>query len=77
MPSPVPKVATRRLDNEIRDLTAHLLTEVCHNVAVEPHLQPLTGETLHGMAPLPSHRMGPDWLLPQMVSGGVHLSEFS
>ena len=34
--------------NEIRDLTAHLLTEVCHNVAVEPHLQPLTGETLHG-----------------------------
>ena len=34
--------------NEMRDLTAHLLTEVCHNVAVEPHLQPLTGETLHG-----------------------------
>ena len=25
-----------------------VLTEVCHNVAVEPHLQPLTGETLHG-----------------------------
>ena len=34
--------------NEIRDFTAHLITEVCHNVAVEPHLQPLTGETLHG-----------------------------
>ena len=31
--------------NEIRDITASLLTEVCPNVAVEPHLQPLTGET--------------------------------
>ena len=30
--------------NEIRDLTANLLTEVCHNVSVEPNLQPLTGE---------------------------------
>lgn len=34
--------------NEIRDFTAHLMTEVCHNVAIEPHLQPLTGETLRG-----------------------------
>ena len=34
--------------NEIRDFTAYLLTEVCHNVAVEPHLQPLSGETMHG-----------------------------
>ena len=24
------------------------MTEVCHNVAVEPHLQPLTGEKLQG-----------------------------
>ena len=31
--------------NEIRDLTASLLTEVCHNVATEPPLQPLTGES--------------------------------
>ena len=31
--------------NEIRDITATLLTEVCHDVCVEPHLQPLTGET--------------------------------
>ena len=30
--------------NEIRDLTAKLLTEVCHNVATEPTLQLLTGE---------------------------------
>ena len=34
--------------NEIRDFTANLLTEVCHNVAIEPHLQPLTGESLQG-----------------------------
>ena len=32
--------------NDIRDITATLLTEVCHNVATEPPLQPLTGETL-------------------------------
>ena len=30
--------------NEICGLTASLLTEVCHKVAVEPHLQPVTGE---------------------------------
>ena len=32
--------------NEIRDITASLLTEVCHNVATEPPLLPLSGETL-------------------------------
>ncbi len=30
--------------NEIRDLTARLLTEVSHEVRVEPNLQPITGE---------------------------------
>ena len=32
--------------NEIRDLTANLLSEVCHDVSIEPSLQPFTGETL-------------------------------
>ena len=32
--------------NEVRDLLANLLTEVCHDVSVEPHLQPLSGESL-------------------------------
>ena len=32
--------------NEIRDLTADLLSEVCHNVSTEPQLQPMTGEQL-------------------------------
>ena len=32
--------------NEIRNLTVSLLTEVCPNVAVEPHVQPLSEETL-------------------------------
>ena len=31
--------------NEVRDLTASLLTEVCHNVATEPSLQLITLET--------------------------------
>lgn len=30
--------------NELRDITAGLLSEVCHNVAIEPPLQPVTGE---------------------------------
>ncbi len=30
--------------NEIRDLTARLVTEVSHEVRVEPNLQPITGE---------------------------------
>ena len=34
--------------NEIRDLTANLLSEVCNEVTIEPHLQPLSGEQLSG-----------------------------
>ena len=30
--------------NEIRDMTATLMSEVCHNVKIEPGLQPVTGE---------------------------------
>ena len=32
--------------NEIRDITASYLSEIHSNVTVEPHLQPLTGESL-------------------------------
>ena len=32
--------------NEVRDITASMLTEVCNGVATEPHLQLLTGETM-------------------------------
>ena len=32
--------------NEIRNITAHLMSEVCHNVGIEPTLQPLSGETM-------------------------------
>ena len=34
--------------NELRDVTASLLSEVCHDVQVEPPLLPLSGETLQG-----------------------------
>ena len=33
--------------NEVRDLTANTLSEVCHNVIKEPLLQPVQGEILH------------------------------
>ena len=32
--------------NEVRDLTATMMSEVCSNVSTEPHLQPLSGEAL-------------------------------
>ena len=32
--------------NELRDITASLLSEVCHGVSKEPCLQPLTGESM-------------------------------
>ena len=32
--------------NELRGITAGLLTEICHNVGTEPPLQPLSGEQL-------------------------------
>jgi len=32
--------------NEMRDIMAGFLTEMCHNVKIEPPLQPLTGEHL-------------------------------
>ena len=31
----------------MRDTTPNLLNKVAHNVAVEPHLQPVTGEQFH------------------------------
>ena len=34
--------------NEVRDLTANLMAEVCHDVCIEPTLQPVTGERLSG-----------------------------
>ena len=41
--------AHRRHD-EVRDLFASLLKDVCHDVEVEPHLQTLTGEVLTSSA---------------------------
>ena len=34
--------------NEIRDITASLLTEVCSEVCVEPNLQPVSADQLNG-----------------------------
>ena len=33
--------------NEVRDILASSLKRVAHNVSVEPHLQPITGERFH------------------------------
>ena len=40
--------------NEIRDLIAALMSEVCRNVSTEPHLQPMTGdEVMSGLSKNP------------------------
>ena len=36
--------------NELRNFTASVMQEVCHDVALEPPLQPLDGEQLPGIA---------------------------
>ncbi len=36
--------------NEVRDITANLLSEVCTDVCIEPNLQPVTGEALNGLS---------------------------
>ena len=47
--------------NEIRDLTAELMSEVCYGVGIEPGLQPITEEHLSlGSA----NKVGGAWLYP-------------
>ena len=48
--------------NEVRDFTANLLSEVCHDVCVEPTLQPITGEVL---------MLAQDWTSQLMASGAA------
>ena len=36
--------------NEVRDITAHLLNEVCHDVQIEPQLLPLEGEAFQHLS---------------------------
>ena len=35
--------------NELHDVKANLLFQVCSNIQIEPHLQPLSGKTVHQM----------------------------
>ena len=32
--------------NELRDFTTNVMTEVCHDICIEPSLQPISGEAL-------------------------------
>ncbi len=68
--------------NEIRDLTANLLTEVCHDVSVEPALQPLTGEMLSGASSIYLPRWCPaghccEWVLGRSPRENVLLGGHS
>ena len=54
--------------NELRDITAELLSEVCHNVGTEPPLQPITDEYLIGQL---TGKMVPGLMLQRRVFGRV------
>ena len=55
MPSHVPVVGSPSIhNNEIRDVTANLLTKVYHDVMIEPDLQPLMGEAMTYVTSNPS-----------------------
>ena len=60
--------------NEIRDLTANLLTEVCSDVCIELDLQLMVR---YSLVLLPTPRMVQDLILLPMLSGVVGLSELS
>ena len=57
--------------NEVRDITATLLSEVCHNVSIEPHPQPLTGEILSHYTANTKTMQG--WMLQLVGFGGEGL----
>ena len=56
--------------NEIRNLTANLMSEVCHNVQIEPQLHPLSGETLHYQSSIQDDDAKVDIRAP--ASGGAY-----
>jgi len=55
--------------NEIRDITASLLTEVCCEVCVEPELQPVTTDQLNGASA--NSQDGARLMCQPMESGAV------
>ncbi len=53
--------------NEVRDITADLLTEICHDVEIKPTLQPVKGY-------LTVQKMEQGWMLKPVDFGTVHFS---
>ena len=60
--------------NEVRDLTAELLSEVCNDVAVEPALTPLSGEEFESETT--SREKNPDVTLLPEAFGCVEVRRF-
>ena len=59
--------------NEIRDLTANLLTEVCKDVSIEPELQPVQPQQLCGATVNTQN----DWIPLPMECGKGDLKKHS
>ncbi len=57
--------------NEVRDITADLLTKICHDVEIEPTLQPLTGERSYMQQ---IQKMEQGWMLKPVGFETVHFS---
>ena len=60
--------------NEVRDLTVNLMSEVSHDVCIEPTLQPVTSELLLNV-PQPSQMMAQGWTSLPVGFGEAVLNE--
>ena len=56
--------------NKLREITASWLSEVCHGVAIEPHLQLLTGEVLSHNSAIIDDRARLDVVMYGFFMGG-------
>ena len=62
--------------NEVRDLTAELLSEVCNDVSIEPSLTPLSGEEFDSNQTPQIEMTTPDVTWPLEVFGRVEAKPF-
>ena len=55
--------------NDVRDLTACLLTEVCKDVSVEPLLAPLTSENIESRSAKTGRKLKLGWISALEIFG--------
>ena len=57
--------------NDVRDLIAKLMSDVCHDIQVEPHLHPLSNKSLHHKSAVHEDDARVELVLELPASGAV------